>query len=250
MELHHPNTEKKSFKGYFLEFLMIFLAVTLGFFAESYRERLANREKEHHYANGLFDDLEKDTAHLHSVLAQQRMLIQKIQHCIDMDITGLENHENQRLFYSNFIYAYEWVPVFIRNDATITQLKSAGGFNVIHDHALADSISRLDNYFDRIKYNTEWYVKSCDELIRVSNECIIIQKISLDSADLDLPPAAKIFSSPDQRLLVPVYNNLKIQQSMLGLLVEMEEKYILKTISILNLLKLNYQMSERSPSEK
>jgi hypothetical protein len=29
---HHPHVEKKNFKEYFLEFLMIFLAVTLGFF--------------------------------------------------------------------------------------------------------------------------------------------------------------------------------------------------------------------------
>ena len=35
---HHPNVEKKNFKEYFLEFLMIFLAVTLGFFAENIRE--------------------------------------------------------------------------------------------------------------------------------------------------------------------------------------------------------------------
>ena len=27
---HHPHVEKKNFKEYFLEFLMIFLAVTLG----------------------------------------------------------------------------------------------------------------------------------------------------------------------------------------------------------------------------
>ena len=26
---HHPQVEKKGFKGYFLEFLMIFLAVTI-----------------------------------------------------------------------------------------------------------------------------------------------------------------------------------------------------------------------------
>ncbi len=32
---HHPHVEKKAFKEYFLEFLMIFLAVTMGFFAEN-----------------------------------------------------------------------------------------------------------------------------------------------------------------------------------------------------------------------
>ncbi|HEY4875714.1 MAG TPA: hypothetical protein VIH86_09100 [Puia sp.] len=38
---HHPDVhhQRKRFKEYFLEFLMIFLAVTMGFFAESLRER-------------------------------------------------------------------------------------------------------------------------------------------------------------------------------------------------------------------
>jgi hypothetical protein len=41
---HHPNVEKKSFKEYFLEFLMIFLAVTLGFIAENVREHFAENK--------------------------------------------------------------------------------------------------------------------------------------------------------------------------------------------------------------
>jgi len=39
---HHPNVEKKNFKEYFLEFLMIFLAVTMDFFAETIRESFTN----------------------------------------------------------------------------------------------------------------------------------------------------------------------------------------------------------------
>jgi len=35
---HHPHVGKKSFKEYVLEGLMIFLAVTMGFFAEGMRE--------------------------------------------------------------------------------------------------------------------------------------------------------------------------------------------------------------------
>jgi len=42
MEVHrHPDVEKKRFKEYFLEFLMIFLAVTLGFFAENKSSNIA-----------------------------------------------------------------------------------------------------------------------------------------------------------------------------------------------------------------
>jgi hypothetical protein len=38
---HHPHVEKKNFKEYLLEFMMIFLAVTLGFIAENIREHFA-----------------------------------------------------------------------------------------------------------------------------------------------------------------------------------------------------------------
>ena len=40
---HHPHVEKKNFKEYFLEFLMIFLAVTIGFFAENIREHITEQ---------------------------------------------------------------------------------------------------------------------------------------------------------------------------------------------------------------
>src|SRR4249919_3546166 len=45
---HHPDLHHKSkkWKEYFLEFLMIFLAVTMGFFAESYREHIVAKEIE------------------------------------------------------------------------------------------------------------------------------------------------------------------------------------------------------------
>ena len=41
MEVHYyPQVEKKNFKEYFLEFLMIFLAVTMGFFWLRYSNKL------------------------------------------------------------------------------------------------------------------------------------------------------------------------------------------------------------------
>jgi hypothetical protein len=44
---HHPHVEKKNFKEYFLEFLMIFLAVTLWFFAENLREHIKDDNEIH-----------------------------------------------------------------------------------------------------------------------------------------------------------------------------------------------------------
>ena len=40
---HHPDLhhKRKNFREYFLEFLMIFLAVTMGFIAENFRESMS-----------------------------------------------------------------------------------------------------------------------------------------------------------------------------------------------------------------
>ena len=67
---HHPDLHhrKKNFKEYFLEFLMIFLAVTLGFFAESLREHLSNHSKEKMYIIDIKKDLAADTASLNDYL--------------------------------------------------------------------------------------------------------------------------------------------------------------------------------------
>src|SRR4030095_5589071 len=62
---HHPNVRKKNLKEYLLEGLMIFVAVTMGFFAESLREYFGDREKEAQYMHSLAEDLKKDTAALH-----------------------------------------------------------------------------------------------------------------------------------------------------------------------------------------
>src|SRR5450759_5326081 len=64
MEVHHHpqlHHKPKPWKEYFLEFLMIFLAVTLGFFAENIREYFSDSQKEKQYTQSLYEDLKADT---------------------------------------------------------------------------------------------------------------------------------------------------------------------------------------------
>jgi len=53
---------KKQWKEYFLEFLMIFLAVTLGFFAENLREYISDKGHVRQLGNQLLHDLKNDSA--------------------------------------------------------------------------------------------------------------------------------------------------------------------------------------------
>src|ERR1043165_9762858 len=72
MEVHHPNhvTHKKKWGEYLLEFLMLFLAVTLGFFAENVREHVGDVSKEKEYMSAMFEELKSDTVEYNKALDQ------------------------------------------------------------------------------------------------------------------------------------------------------------------------------------
>jgi hypothetical protein len=74
---HHPEVEKKGFKEYLLEGLMIFLAVTMGFFAESIRENITNGEHVKQLTMQLVGDLKNDTADLQENIIYETKLNKK-----------------------------------------------------------------------------------------------------------------------------------------------------------------------------
>ena len=53
---HHSHTERKKWTHYLWEFLMLFLAVTLGFLVENQREQLVEHQREKQFIQSLFND--------------------------------------------------------------------------------------------------------------------------------------------------------------------------------------------------
>ena len=65
MEVHaHAHTPRKKWTHYFWEFLMLFLAVTLGFFVENQREHYIEHQRAEIYAASMKANLKVDTAEL------------------------------------------------------------------------------------------------------------------------------------------------------------------------------------------
>ncbi len=62
MEVHHPHhpTHKKKWSEYIIEFVMLFTAVTLGFFAENIREHISENEKKAELMKIVSLDLQRD----------------------------------------------------------------------------------------------------------------------------------------------------------------------------------------------
>ena len=100
---HHPDLhhKPKKWKEYFLEVLMIFLAVTLGFFAENFREKIANKERELHYMESIVADLKQDTLALNRVFFKQKFLVNEMDSALKIPVEQLRDINSQDTFYSH-----------------------------------------------------------------------------------------------------------------------------------------------------
>jgi len=83
---HHPDLhhKKKNFKEYFLEFVMIFLAVTLGFFAENIREHYSDKSKEQEFVVSLKEGFDCILAERQKALALRLITLIKKEYHYEM----------------------------------------------------------------------------------------------------------------------------------------------------------------------
>lgn|SRR5690348_6690971 len=156
MEVHHhpqidsDNHRKKNFKEYFLEFIMIFLAVTLGFIAENIREHIIEVNTEHEYVKSFYEDLTADEKDL-----QKTINYLDEQASIEDSLAILMNNINTAE-PANFIYIYlrsiTRSTVFNVHDRTIIQLQNAGGMRLIKNKNVSDSMVAYYKEVDHLKF--------------------------------------------------------------------------------------------------
>ena len=144
---HHPDLHHnpKRWREYLLEFLMIFLAVTLGFFAESYREYAAEKSRAAQYARSLVHDLEKDTAMAQIDIENINFLNSKIDSLSNF-LRGkkIDNIANMQLFaYTHFVCLYR---PYSWSRATLEQIKSSGSLRYFDNDSIIMRISAYDAF--------------------------------------------------------------------------------------------------------
>ena len=148
---HHPHAAKKNFKEYFLEFLMIFLAVTLGFFAENLREHSAGKQKENEYVKSIVQDLNTDSSNLNYIIYTYFPQLNRwVDSCVDMLESPIGNY-NDRLMYQAIENATLWRH-FYPNQRTLTQLKNSGNFILISNEEAVKGILNYDNRLSSFTY--------------------------------------------------------------------------------------------------
>lgn len=130
--------KSKKIKDYFLEFAMIFLAVTLGFFAESYRENLSDNNHERQLIASFIEDLKSDTTNLRISLNFRHKKLKMIDSLMFLlENKQIKGHEGELYYYGRRLVRSTG---FQSNDRTISQVNNSGTGGLIRNEKAMNGI--------------------------------------------------------------------------------------------------------------
>jgi hypothetical protein len=255
MEVHHHRHADshsnlgKRFKEYFLEFLMIFLAVTLGFFAESLRENISNHKREVSYMRSIVNDLNADTSEIRQLKPGQNFLLEQFNAALNIPPQQLRDPALQDSFYHHYMYFYSFVSYFEAHNKAMAQLRNAGGLAIISRQDVIDSISELDLFYD-------YYISDdnnlLNDLYKKTNEegaKVISCPAFMTSMKLPVPAISHnlpIFITEDISTIRELYNYINMEEGQLEQCIVSQENYQRRAERLISFISEKYHFDEEA----
>jgi hypothetical protein len=160
MEVHHHAHDpaaphhKKTWKSYFWEFLMLFLAITLGFLAENQREHYIENERMHRFLKSMVLDIESNKIVLDSAIRENSKMIVAYNTLVN------ELNNNSASFdRAAFVrkHGAVWYRGFINRNETFEQMKTSGSLRYIKNFNLLTAILDYQRKCNFAQYRTEHF---------------------------------------------------------------------------------------------
>ena len=148
---HHPQLEHKPkpWKEYILEYVMIFLAVMTGFFAESDREHLVEHAKEHEYAVNIKKDLVLDTTNLNVWLPALGVRADKFDTLISYLATGGIVKDGANMYFLGRLSTRN--AIYEPSDNTILEMKSSGNLRLIRNREIVNGLMNIERILEQYR---------------------------------------------------------------------------------------------------
>ena len=252
MEIHQPQlpTPKNKWSEYIIEFVMLFAAVTLGFFAENIRERIAEQQKKQELLAAVILDFETDKSEIerHRKMVKRRLEnCENFQRLLEMD----ESQINVIDFYRTAIWHAENKDLILnekaRNDAESMGYFSSGDISV-----LSGVINKFNYYYNDYKELNLGCLESCkryyanvipdllDSKLVLKSDFIWIENSTTTDKDFE----GKLNKKIDKRLKDKILFDIWSRKTLL--LLELNnfdtlDVYADKAIAILSAEKLKHQ---------
>jgi len=215
-----PQRKKKktsSWKRYGMEFLMVFAAITLGFFADNQRENWGETARGVQYAQRLVEDLDLDSIRMEEVKVNYALKEQQINTMIPLMQAGLAEQS-----FLDSLFAYFTLPgsgslvtgiSFVENLATRDELKS-GNMRLIRSDSIVRHLSVYTRKEQIFMGNQTRYREKRLELLGLIEEVYDMPRLSLDKLQGKKPEPHLLPLDPKQ--LRKVSNAVANLQGMLN----------------------------------
>ena len=157
MEVHHhshpsdPDIHRgrKKWIHYFWEFLMLFLAVTLGFLVENQREHYIENVRAKEFSKSLVQDLQNDTTSINVQKRSAEIFIAVTDSLLSLSKNRLEGRNATKFsFYTRFMY---WTVPLSWNRATFEQIKNSGSLRYFKNYQLLEKLMKYDVLVNEIE---------------------------------------------------------------------------------------------------
>jgi hypothetical protein len=162
MEVHaHTHTQRKKWTHYLWEFIMLFLAVSLGFYAENLREGFLHKNEVRTHMQSLLSDLQADISLYDSVIdrngysSQMADSVVELLHNSKPDVASI--YFAARSVTANLGYYYS-------NSKSFEQMKASGLLRYIKPKKLLDSIGNYYISFQWLSNQTDLMRLKLDEV--------------------------------------------------------------------------------------
>jgi hypothetical protein len=238
---HHPDLhhKPKRWKEYLLEGFMIFIAVTMGFFAESVRENISAEKKENEYVRSFVNDLAKDSLALHETILENQKKLNGLDSLLELANADLADMGNRQRLYKYASQSISYYSRFISNDATMMQLKNSGGLQYIRHHNAADSIAEYDQEVRGIYAAETPYYKSINDGLDAMSQLIVFNLRDSSQKGDHLP----LLTNDPQKIAV-FFNKISMERGWTYNYIENMTGRIPVMNNLRRFLKTEYNMDE------
>lgn len=247
MEVHHHSHHPKKWKDYITEFIMLFAAVTLGFFAENQREHLVESHREQQYMQSFYEDLKNDTSTLNNIVRYDTVQIGKLDTSTSLFNTGKWDSLTIKILYRLNLKTLGSIRYNL-SERTSAQLKNAGGMRLIENQELSNKIA---DYWVRSENLKEYnhFVEDLKFKAREKSYSIFDQKFYKDVTLGIVSDEAKLMTE-DPAILTEFANRLNhINNSLKKVFLPGIDKHYKKAIELMTLLKKEYKLDEAKKAD-
>ncbi len=233
----------KHWKAYLFDFLLLFAAVSLGFFADNLRENFSDKQQGKEYIRSFYADLQTDTAIISGIIRyeeEKASILEAIYPCWD----SVSN--NIPTCVANLVRHARVNMPFIMTESTFQQLVNVGGFRFLSKQD-ADSILQYMTMYRALQDHQETIYQETQIVVRATSNTLIdvatitqLRNITKNDRGFTLASNTPVFTSTDKILINRFFNELNTYRQVTLAHVNQLKRLKLKQIRLLHYLDEKY----------